>query len=90
MASFVDVTLLAGVWTNVTSAVGASTGDDLIVQNLSGNIIRVEERLAAPPNDGFGWEVARKSGVTSAPTAGNSVWAISLNANAKIHVEPVS
>jgi len=91
MASFPDITLTKNVWTDVTAAVGAALGADMIVSNVSlGDFpCRVETAVTSPPVGPIrnGVLVSQESATNAQPDVTESVYATSETGNARISVQ---
>lgn len=91
MASFDDITLTKGVWTDVSDAVGEAAGTNLLVSNVSASrsTVRVEVSVGVPSSTPIknGPTVPQDATVRAEPAAGESVWATSEIGDPKISVQ---
>ncbi len=87
MSSQPDVPLPADTWVDITTAISASVGDDLIVQNIGGIQIRVDTDATEPPSADIGLYVNPKNSAQAITTALEKVWARAIGENSIIHAE---
>ena len=71
-----NVTLVAGVWTDLYAATGITVGNQILIQNLGNNPIYLHANAVAPvPSDGFKSLPPTREAVNSTGDAG--AWALS-------------
>lgn len=87
MASATDITVTENEWVDLTTAAGASVGDDLLVQNLKGNFIRVENSTTTPTNFKLGLLVTPFKSAQATTEVGEKVWAFGIGRASTVHVE---
>ncbi len=87
MASQTDIALAADTWVNITATIGASAGDDIIVQNTGRQQIRVETSVGEPAANDIGLLVAHVKSAQALTGATENVWAIAIGENSTVHAE---
>ncbi len=89
MVSQPDVPLPTDTWVNLTSAISASAGDDLIVQNIGAIQIRVENSVGDPGAavDNVGLCVNPKESAQATTGALENVWARAIGQSSTAHAE---
>ena len=88
MASLQDVSLPKDTWVDITTAVSASAGGALDVQNTGQIPVRIQESVAEPSaiND-LGLVIVHLIQASSTPTALESVWGRAIGGNSNVNVQ---
>jgi len=87
MASLPDLTITAAAWVDVTAAISSTTGTNLIVQNTSDFVMRIETAASAPAASAktTGLRIQASKAAIAEPAAGESVFAIAMSRDATLH-----
>lgn len=89
MVSQPDVALAADTWVNITAAISASAGNDLLVQNIGETPIRVENSVGAPSAENVGFRVSPKKFLTATTGGSENVWVRALGSPSTAHAQVV-
>lgn len=49
--NYINITLTAGVWTNLNTASGITSGSGMFVKNLGNALVRIQESVTEPTGD---------------------------------------